>query len=250
MFISYPILALTLLFIIVILCIIFYQWKKNNALKSLCRLSLSQRITRLNELLLPLGFHYDETQDTFFLLSSISELPDILKNGSFQDYFFYHGGHTIRIRMMAVCDGFLAAARAEISYYRSVIPFDVCDLFPMEPLDLELCPYMELTFCDDHHTLFSYTGRSFRTAGFQIHPQTAPSTLNLSLTFHDESARASLSSIPGITFTGQTAHLHVETSSLVTVKNRMKAFAYYFFTSPTFRTVDRLLLLHIMRPRE
>lgn len=250
MFISYPVLILTLLFIFVILCIIFYQWKKNAALKSLCRLSLSQRIARLNELLLPLGLHYDDVQDTFFLLSSISELPDILKNGSFQDYFFYYGGRTIRIRMMAVCDGFLAAARAEISCYRSVIPFDVCDLFPMEPLDADLLPYMELTFCDENHSLFSYTGKTFRTAGFQIHPDTAPAMLHLDLTFNDETARASLASIPGITFTGQTAHLHAEMSSLVTARNRLKSFAYFFVTTPAFRTADRLLLLHGMRPKK
>ncbi len=250
MFISYPVLILTFLFILIILCIIAYQWKKNSALKSLCRLSLSQRTARLNELLLPLGLRYDDSQDTFFLLSSIAELPDILKNGPFQDYFFYHGGRTIRIRMMAVSDGFLKAARAEISCYRSVIPFDVCDLFPMEPLEPDLLPFMELTFCGENHSLFSYAGKSWRTAGFQIHPGTAFAKLHLALTFHDETARNSLSSVPGITFTGQTAHLYTEMTSMVTARNRLKAFAYFFVSSPAFRTADRLLLLNGMRPRK
>lgn len=247
MYITYPVLILILLFIAVILSITYYQWMKSSALKDLCRLSLSQRLAKLNDLLLPEHLRYDDAQDAFFLLPAAAELPDILESSRPRDYFFYHDGHTFRIRLMAASDGFFVGARVEIAAYRAVIPFEVCDLFPLRPLADQYCPYMELTFHEENRPLFSYSGRDWRIAGFQIHPQTASAVLTVKLTFPDDAMLHSVSKIPDITIQGQTAYFNIEAASLFNQRNRFKVFAYYFITGPAFRTVDRLLLLHGMR---
>lgn len=250
MFISYPVLFLLFLLFLIILFLSIYHYKKIAALRKLCRLSRSQRLSRLNELLFPYHLRYSDTQDTFFLHSSAQHLPYPFQSRFCQDYFLYHEDHTIRIRLLAVCDGFISAAMAEISTYDAKIPFEVCDLFPMSPLSPALQPYADISFREDHRKIFSRSGRKWRIAGFQICPQFIPSTLTVDFTFQDDSLLNAIAQVPGITVNGQTARLTQKAVSFIKPGNRLRTFLYPLITSPAFYTADRLLLWHDLKPQK